>query len=59
MDPHLLAGGELDLQGCDDVLRDLVLQGEQVGHLAVVPLGPQVVAGQRVDELGGDAHLVP
>ena len=25
MDAHLLAGGELDLQGGDDVLRDLVL----------------------------------
>ena len=58
VDPRFLAFGELYAQGHDDPAGDLILQGEQLGHVPVVTLGPQVVSGQRVDKLGADAHLV-
>ena len=36
-------------QPTDNSLRDLVLHREDVRQLAIVALGPEVVAGQRVD----------
>ena len=35
--------------------RDVVLNGEHIGQLAVVPLGPEVIAVFGVDQLGGHA----
>src|SRR5262245_42524222 len=43
----------------DDRFDDLVLDGEHVSHLAVVALGPDVIAVGDVDELSGDAQPVP
>ncbi len=42
----------------DDGGGDLVLDGEDVGELAVVALGPDVAVGRGVDQLDGDAHPV-
>ena len=47
LDGLLLFRQQLELQGLDDGLADLVLQGEDVGQVAVVALGPDVVAGAR------------
>src|SRR5262245_13600663 len=43
----------------DDRFDNLVLDGEHVSHLAVVPLGPEVIAVGDVDELTGDTQTVP
>ncbi len=40
----------------DDPLSDVVLYGEDVLHLAVIFLGPDMLARGRVDELAGDAN---
>ena len=37
---------------------DFVLQLENIGELAVVSLGPQMIAERRVDELPGHANAV-
>ncbi len=37
---------------------DLVLQREDVGEIAVVPVGPDVVASLGFDQLGGDANAI-
>src|SRR5256885_12628844 len=37
---------------------DLVLQSEQVDRVALEPLGPQMRAGGRVDQLDVDANLL-
>ena len=50
------SGSSLSFSARDDGLRDLVLQGEDVGQVAVVAVGPDVVAGRAVDQLGGDPH---
>ncbi len=45
--------------GCDDggdALGEFVLQREDVLHVAVVTLGPDVVAALGVDQLGGHPH---
>ena len=47
--------------GCeraDDLARDLVLDGEDVGEIAVIATRPDVQARQSVDQLDGDAHAV-
>ena len=54
----LLGLGELHRHGANDLLGDLVLEGEDVADLAVVALGPEVIAGGRVHELRRDAHAV-
>lgn len=41
-----------------DILSDLVLDGEDVGRLAIVALSPVMVAGCRVNELCGYAQAV-
>src|SRR5262249_61042582 len=46
-----LGFGELHRHGPDDLLADLVLQGKDVAHLAVVAVGPDVIAGRRVHQL--------
>src|SRR5262245_18933826 len=57
-DTALLGLGDLDRQRSDDVLGDLVLQREDVSHFAVVALGPDVIAGCRIHELGRDPHAI-
>ena len=49
-----IAGVEIERERGDDLRRHVVLHGEDVGQVAVEPLGPEVAAGRRVDELGGD-----
>ena len=56
LDRLLLLGQQLELQRLDDRFRDLVLQREDVAQVAVVALGPDVVAGGAIDQLRGDAH---
>ena len=52
----LLATGEPALQRLRDGLRDVVLQCEDVGKLAIVSFTPQAQSVARADELHGDAH---
>ena len=52
----LLLGQQLDLQLIDNGVRDLVLDGEDIGEIAVVAIGPQMPPVAAVDELRGDAH---
>src|SRR5262245_11294415 len=49
------AGEEFELQRCDDGLRNLVLDGENVGEIAVVAFGPDMIPGRAVDQLRTDA----
>ena len=60
-----LAAGQRDLgradrraHGAGDALGDLVLEVEEVVDDAVVAVGPEMRAGNGVDELRGDAHPV-
>ena len=46
--------GRLDDTGYGD--RHLVLQLEDVFHETVEPVGPEMRAGHRVDQLRADAH---
>ena len=47
---------ELRLDGGRDARRDLVLKGENIGQLTVVSLRPDVIAGNRIQQLAGDTH---
>ena len=47
---------EVGLDGSDNVAGDLILHGEDVAQLAVVPLGPDMLASRGVDELTGDTN---
>ena len=53
------ARAQLDLQRRDDGARDVLLHGEHVFQLAIVRLGPQLVAVPRAYELRGDAQPIP
>ena len=53
--PRLPGGADLRPQLGGHRLRDLVLDREDVVHLAVEPLGPDLVSVRGVDELRGDA----
>src|SRR5262245_29375542 len=53
-----LASGQLQGQGIDDALRDMVLKNEDVGHRTVILLRPDMAAGGGVDELDIDADLL-
>ena len=46
------------LDGPDHLPDDLVLQREQVLEVAVVAVGPEVVPGLGLDQLGGHAEPV-
>src|SRR5262245_58389943 len=39
-------------------MRDLVLDSEDVGHVAIKPLGPQMIAGFRFDQLACNPHAL-
>ena len=50
------SGSSLSFSALTMASRDLVLQREDVVEIAVVALGPDVIAVDAVDQLGGDAH---
>ena len=54
----IFRGIDLWLDRGDDGFGDLILYGEHVGEAAVIVLRPDVAAGGRVVELGGDAYAV-
>ena len=58
MAANLLGRIQLRLDRRDHPLGDLVLHRENVGEVAVVALGPDVVAGCGFDQLRGDADAV-
>ena len=58
LDRLLFLGQELELQGRHDCLGNLILDGEDIGEVAVVAVGPDMVAGLAVDQLGVDPHPV-
>src|SRR6516225_4434467 len=51
-------GEQLQVQGGGDPPRDLVLQGEEIPHVAIEPLRPHLRVGVGVDQLSVDADLV-
>ena len=55
---QLLAFAQNHAQCLDDRLRDVLLNGEDISHLAIVLLRPEVIAVGDVDQLRGDANLV-
>ena len=57
--PTLLYFHDLRLDRSRDARRDVVLNREEIAELAIVAFRPNVVPGQRVDELGSDADPVP
>ncbi len=56
---HSLGGDQLRLDGRRDALGQVVLEGENIGDLAIVVLRPNMGAAGHVDELGGDSHAIP
>ena len=56
--PPLLARRQLDRQRADDLLHHFVLGREDVGQLAIEPVGPEMPAAPGIDELGGDAYAI-
>jgi hypothetical protein len=55
---ELLHIGQVQRQGIDDGVGDLVLEGEDVGDRAVIAIGPHMAAAKGIDELGVDSDLV-
>src|SRR5438128_387236 len=53
----LLPQGELELQGCHNLLHDFILQSKNVFQRPVIALGPQVIVLGGINQLGSDAHL--
>ena len=49
---------QLGLNCGHNFLGDLVLQRKDVRQIAIVMVGPQVLTGRSVDQLGGDAYAV-
>jgi len=54
--PADFGGLQCWLDDTSDAERDLVLKLQDVLHIAVEAVGPEMVAGRGVDELCGDAH---
>ena len=59
LDPFYFGPTKTRLDCAHHGKRNLVLKGEDVGQLTVVSLGPNVVAGKRVQELARDAQVLP
>ncbi len=55
---HRFGFQQFGLNRCDDFSRDLILQFKYIGELAVVAVGPDVIAGRGIDQLRGDPHAV-
>src|SRR6202021_1207551 len=47
---------QLGLNRGHNFLGDLVLERKNVGQIAIIAVGPEVLAGRAVDQLGGDTH---
>src|SRR5262249_59862481 len=56
--PPLLALRQRDRERADDLPHPLVLGCEDVGEIAIEPLGPQMPAAAGIDELRRDAHPI-
>ena len=54
-DGLLLLRQQLDLQLVNDRMSNLILDGEDVGEIPIVTLGPDVATISPIDELRGDA----
>jgi len=54
-----LAGRQPRLHGLDNARGDLVLDGEDVGRLAIEAIRPELIAARRVGELRRDAQPAP
>src|SRR5207249_9485465 len=54
-----LAAVQRDLQPSRDRFRDLILDSEDVGHVAVVALRPEMVAIAHFHQLDGDPEAIP
>src|SRR5271169_780570 len=52
----LLGLGQCGFDDPGDARGDLVLDGKDVAEVAVVPVGPDMSAGYRIDQLGGNPH---
>ena len=52
----LLTFGQLDLKGRDDLLSNIVLQGEYVADLAIIAPSPEVAPCRGLDQLCCHAH---
>ena len=57
-DRVLLVAGELRLQAVSDRFGDLTYHGEEIRHLAVVDVRPEMSVGGCVNELHVHAHLL-
>ena len=55
-EPFFFRRAERDLQRFHDPLRDIVLDGKDVGEIAVVAVRPQMRAVSRIDQLRRDAY---
>ena len=55
---RLFGLAQRDFQRTDDLLRDVVLDLEDVSQIAVVSFGPEMPAARTVNQLGGDANPV-
>ena len=51
-------GQQLQLERGDDVSRDIVLEGEDIGEDPIESLGPEMAARRGIDQLGGYANPV-
>ena len=58
LDLLLLAFAEDDAKRFHDRLRDIVLNSEDILHLPIVPLRPELISISNVDELRGDAKAI-
>ncbi len=56
LDCLLLLRQELDLEGSDDCLADLVLDRKNIRKVAVEPFSPDVISRFAVDQLGSDSE---
>src|SRR6516225_5676555 len=56
--PLLLGLGQRRLDGCGDTRGNLVLHGENIVEVTVIPVSPDMSAGARIDQLRGYAHPV-
>ena len=54
----MLCRQEFRPDAADDACGDFVLNGEDVAEVAVVPLGPEMGFGGRIDELRGHPDVV-
>ena len=54
-----MCSSDLDDKSRDDVRRDFVLYGEDVGQLAVIAFGPNMVAGHGFNELSRNPQPLP